>query len=45
MEQPMIYLASRSPRRLELLGQLGVTCRLLLDEDEARAEALEAALP
>ena len=45
MEQPMIYLASRSPRRLELLGQLGVTCRLLLDVDEARAEALEAALP
>ena len=45
MEQPMIYLASRSPRRLELLGQLGVTCRLLLDEDETRAEALEAALP
>ena len=45
MEQPMIYLASRSPRRLELLGQLGVTCRLLLDEDESRAEALEAVLP
>ena len=38
----MIYLASRSPRRLELLRQLGVECRLLLDEDEARAEALEA---
>lgn len=38
----MIYLASRSPRRLELLGQLGIECRLLLDEDEARAEALEA---
>ena len=38
----MIYLASRSPRRLELLRQLGIECRLLLDEDEARAEALEA---
>jgi septum formation protein len=41
---PMIYLASRSPRRLELLKQLGVTCRLLLDDDASRAEALEAAL-
>jgi len=38
----MIYLASRSPRRLELLRQLGIECRLLLDEDETRAEALEA---
>ena len=41
-ERNMIYLASRSPRRLELLRQLGVECRLLLDEDESRAEALEA---
>lgn len=41
----MIYLASRSPRRLELLGQIGVEVRLLLDEDEARAEALEAVRP
>jgi septum formation protein len=41
----MIYLASRSPRRLELLAQLGIECRLLLDEDETRAEALEAARP
>ena len=41
----MIYLASRSPRRLELLRQLGIECRLLLDEDESRAEALEAVLP
>lgn len=38
----MIYLASRSPRRLDLLSQIGVTCRLLVDDDEARAEALEA---
>ncbi|MDO4636859.1 MAG: nucleoside triphosphate pyrophosphatase [Lautropia sp.] len=39
----MIYLASRSPRRLELLKQIGITdVRLLLDEDETRAEALEA---
>ena len=41
----MIYLASRSPRRLELLGQLGLHCRLLLDDDESRAEALEAVMP
>lgn len=37
----MIYLASRSPRRLQLLQQIGIDARLLLDEDEARAEALE----
>ena len=42
----MIYLASRSPRRLALLEQIGITdVRLLLDEDEARAEALEAVRP
>jgi septum formation protein len=41
---PMIYLASRSPRRLELLRQLGIECRLLLDEDESRAESLETVL-
>lgn len=40
----MIYLASRSPRRLELLAQLGIECRLLLDDDESRAESLEAIL-
>ena len=42
---PFIYLASRSPRRLELLGQLGIACRVLVDEDDARAEALEAFRP
>jgi septum formation protein len=42
MDPPMIYLASRSPRRLALLAQLGIECRLLLDEDESRAESLEA---
>ncbi|MDO4905604.1 MAG: Maf family protein [Lautropia sp.] len=41
----MIYLASRSPRRLALLQQIGIEARLLLDEDEARAEALEAVQP
>ncbi len=42
---PMIYLASRSPRRQALLAQLGIDCRLLIDDDEARAEALEQARP
>jgi septum formation protein len=41
----MIYLASRSPRRLELLGQLGIACRILVDEDETRAESLEVVRP
>ncbi len=41
----MIYLASRSPRRLALLQQIGIEARLLLDEDEARAEALEVVRP
>lgn len=41
----MIYLASRSPRRLALLQQIGIDACLLLDEDEARAEALEACQP
>ncbi|MGE0312690.1 MAG: nucleoside triphosphate pyrophosphatase [Lautropia sp.] len=42
---PSIWLASRSPRRLALLEQIGVHAELLLDEDEARAEALETPLP
>jgi septum formation protein len=37
----MIYLASRSPRRRDLLAQLGIECRILVDDDEARAELLE----
>jgi septum formation protein len=40
-----IYLASRSPRRLALLEQIGVACRILVDDDEARAEALEQTVP
>ncbi len=44
-----IYLASQSPRRSQLLEQLGVRHKLLLplseDEGEPDAEALEAALP
>ena len=41
---PSIWLASRSPRRLDLLAQIGVRAELLLDPDESRAEALEARL-
>ena len=39
-----IYLASQSPRRAELLAQLGVTHRLLLANETEDAEALEATL-
>ncbi|NSX17489.1 septum formation inhibitor Maf [Cupriavidus taiwanensis] len=39
-----LYLASQSPRRRELLTQLGVRYELLLADDED-AEALEAVLP
>lgn len=41
-DRPWVYLASRSPRRSELLAQIGVTARLLVDDDAERAEALEA---
>ena len=42
----MIYLTSHSPHQLELLKQIGITeVRLLLDEDEGRAEELEAIRP
>ena len=37
-----IYLASKSPRRQELLRQLGVEFELLLPENSEAAEALEA---
>ena len=37
-----IYLASQSPRRAQLLDQLGVRHRLLLADDDEDAEALEA---
>lgn len=39
-----IYLASQSPRRALLLGQLGVRHQLLLAAPDEDAEALEAAL-
>ena len=37
-----IYLASQSPRRRQLLEQLGVRLSLLLPDDSDAAEALEA---
>ena len=37
-----IYLASQSPRRAQLLDQLGVPHRLLVAPDDEDAEALEA---
>lgn len=40
----MIYLASQSPRRQELLKQWQVPFRLLLPKDNLQAEALEATL-
>lgn len=42
---PFVYLASQSPRRLELLTQWGVRCETLLPSPEEDAEALEAVLP
>ena len=40
-----IYLASQSPRRLQLLEQWGVRCELLLPDDQEDAESLEAVQP
>lgn len=40
-----IYLASQSPRRRQLLEQLGVSCQLLLPGAEEDSEALEVVLP
>jgi septum formation protein len=42
---PYVYLASQSPRRQELLAQLGVRFELLLPRPDEDAEALEAVLP
>ncbi len=42
---PMVYLASQSPRRSQLLEQLGVRHTLLLPAAEEDAEALEAVWP
>jgi septum formation protein len=40
-----VYLASQSPRRRQLLEQLGVRYELLLADDSEDAEALEVVLP
>jgi septum formation protein len=40
-----IYLASQSPRRRQLLEQLGVQHELLLPDPDEDAEAIEAVLP
>ncbi|SCX48581.1 nucleoside triphosphate pyrophosphatase [Variovorax sp. EL159] len=40
-----IYLASQSPRRAQLLGQLGIQHALLLADASEDAELLEAVLP
>ena len=39
---PWLYLASQSPRRRQLLDQLGVSHHLLLPDAHEDAEALEA---
>jgi septum formation protein len=45
MNDGFIYLASQSPRRAQLLGQLGVRHELLLAAPEEDAESLEVVLP
>ncbi len=42
MVHDFIYLASQSPRRRQLLGQIGVRHELLLADEHEDAEALEA---
>lgn len=45
MKKKFVYLASQSPRRRQLLEQLGVAYELLLPDADEDAEALEAMLP
>lgn len=40
-----IYLASQSPRRQQLLSQLGISHQLLLPDEDEDAEGLERVLP
>lgn len=42
---PKVYLASQSPRRRQLLAQIGIEPVLLLPDPHEDAEALEAPLP
>lgn len=46
MKRPaFVYLASQSPRRRDLLAQMGVACELLLPDANEDAESLERVLP
>ena len=45
MNHSFVYLASQSPRRSQLLQQIGVAHRLLPSADDEDAEALEAVRP
>jgi septum formation protein len=45
MTPEFIYLASQSPRRSQLLDQLGVAHRILVADADEDAESLEAVLP
>ena len=45
MRHDWIYLASQSPRRRQLLEQIGVRHELLLPQPHEDAEALEAEIP
>ena len=40
-----VYLASQSPRRRQLLEQIGVRCEMLLADADEDAESLEATAP
>lgn len=44
-DSKFVYLASQSPRRRQLLEQLGIRYELLLADDTEDAEALEVVLP
>lgn len=44
LNPPLLYLASQSPRRRQLLGQLGLVPELLLPGADEDAEALETPL-
>ncbi len=44
-DSKFVYLASQSPRRRQLLEQLGIRYELLLADDTEDAEALERVLP
>ncbi len=45
MNSPFVYLASQSPRRSQLLAQIGVAHTLLPPDPDEDAEALEAPQP